>query len=107
MKTQVKLEDDADTLEKLISNYGPSKYTDIVWAMQWAGHMRRQEEFRQLPMAALIERAMLDAISGKVTREEIEEACRRDQEIDDNLSTKREDPAAKKPKKESAKKEEK
>ena len=36
MKTQVKLESDADTLEKLICNYGPSKYTDIVWAMQWA-----------------------------------------------------------------------
>ena len=102
MKTQVKLESDADILEKLICNYGPSKYTDIVWAMQWAGHLRRQEEFRHVPMAELIEKAMLDAISGKVPRAEIEEACRKDQEIDDNLSVKREEPAQK-PKKETAK----
>ena len=97
MKTQVKLESDADILEKLICNYGPSKYTDIVWAMQWAGHLRRQEEFRNMPMAELIEKSMLDAISGKVARGEIEAACRKDQEIDDNLSSKREEPAAKKP----------
>ena len=97
MKTQVKLESDAETLEKLICNYGPSKYVNIVWAMQWAGHLRRQEEFRHIPMADLIEKSMLDAISGKVPREEIEAACRKDQEMDDNLSTKREEPAAKKP----------
>ena len=97
MKTQVKLESDADTLEKLICNYGPSKYTDIVWAMQWAGHLCRQEEFRRIPIAELIEKSMLDVISGKVSCEEIETACRTDQEIDDNLSTKREEPAAKKP----------
>ncbi len=100
MKTQAKPENDADVLEKLICDYGPSKYTDIVWAMQWAGHLRRQEEFRHIPMAELIEKSMLDAISGKVSHDEIEKACRKDQEIDDNLSAKREDPAAAKPKKE-------
>ena len=94
MKMQAKLESDADTLEKLICNYGPSKYVDVVWAMQWAGHLSRQEEFRHVPMAELIEKSMLDVISGKVERKEIEAACRRDQEIDDNLSTKREEPAA-------------
>ena len=103
MKTQAKPENDADTLEKLICNYGPSKYNDIVWAMQWAGHLRRQEEFRHIPMAELIEKSMLDAISGKTTREEIEAACRKDQEIDDNLAVKREDPVAPKAKKPAAK----
>ena len=96
MKTQGKIESDADALEKLICNYGPSKYVDIVWAMQWAGHLSRQDESRHVPMAELIEKSMLDAISGKVSSAEIEAACRRDQEIDDNLSSKREDPAAKK-----------
>lgn len=103
MKTPVIPENDADILEKLICNYGPSKYHDIVWAMQWAGHLRRQEEFRHIPMADLIEKSMLDAISGKVTREEIEAACRKDQEIDDNLVVKREEPAAQKAKKEPVK----
>ena len=46
MTTPVKVEKEAD-LEKLISDYGPSKYLDIVRAMQWARHLRRQEEFRR------------------------------------------------------------
>ncbi|MBI4350755.1 MAG: hypothetical protein HY550_04905 [Elusimicrobia bacterium] len=98
MTTPAKVEREAD-LEKLISDYGPSKYLDIVRAMQWARHLRRQEEFRNVPMAELIDRALLDVVSGKVKVAEIEESVKADQLIEESLASKRaEEP--KKPRKE-------
>ncbi|MCM2268205.1 MAG: hypothetical protein NDI60_10585 [Elusimicrobiales bacterium] len=80
-----------DDLEKLISDYGPSKYQDIVRAMQWARHLRRQDEFRNIPMAELIDRSLLDVVSGKIKVAEIEEAVKVDQEIEEKLASKRSD----------------
>ncbi len=62
---------ESELLDKLISDYGPTKYQDIVWAMEWARHLRGQEQYRQLPMAEMIEKAMLEVISGQVTSEQI------------------------------------
>ncbi|MFA6433567.1 MAG: hypothetical protein WCW52_02615 [Elusimicrobiales bacterium] len=62
---------ESELLDKLISDYGPTKYQDIVWAMEWARHLRGQEAYRQLPMAEMIEKAMLEVISGQVTSEQI------------------------------------
>lgn len=90
MTTHVKVEKEAD-LEKLISDYGPSKYLDIVRAMQWARHLRRQEEFRNVPMAELIDRALFDVVSGKVKVPEIEESVKADQIIEEKLASKRSD----------------
>ena len=89
MTTQTKTETLQDDLEKLISDYGPSKYNDIVRAMQWARHLRRQEEFRNVPMAELIDRSLLDVVSGKVTVEEIEEAIKKDLAMMEKLEAKR------------------
>ncbi|MGD9641143.1 MAG: hypothetical protein AB7V08_00230 [Elusimicrobiales bacterium] len=86
------IEKEAD-LEQLISDYGPSKYTDIVRAMQWARHLRRQEDSRGMTMAELIDRSLLDVVSGKVRVPEIEEAVKKDQEIEEKLSSKRPDDA--------------
>lgn len=90
MTTQTKTET-ANDLERLISDYGPSKYQDIVRAMQWARHLRRQEEFRNVPMAELIDRSLLDVVSGKIKVSEIEEAVKTDQEIEEKLAAKRAD----------------
>jgi hypothetical protein len=98
MTTQVKTENDND-LEKLISDYGPSKYNDIVRAMQWARHLRRQEEFRNIPMAELIDRSLLDVVSGRVKVAEIEEAIQKDLLLMEKLDTKRSD-EPRKPRKE-------
>ena len=62
---------ESELLDKLISDYGPTKYQDIVWAMEWARHLRGQEQYRQLPMAEMIEKAMLEVISGQITSEQI------------------------------------
>lgn len=83
-------EKEAD-LEQLISDYGPSKYNDIVRAMQWARHLRRMEESRTMTMAELIDRALLDIVSGKIKVPEIEEAVKTDHELDEKLATKRSD----------------
>lgn len=67
---EMKLRESA-LLDKLICDYGPTKYLDIVWAMEWARHLRGREEYRQLPMAEMIEKALLEVISGQVTSEQI------------------------------------
>ncbi|HCC49305.1 MAG TPA: hypothetical protein DEQ38_14515 [Elusimicrobia bacterium] len=100
MTTHAKPENEVG-LEQLISNYGgfdvkgkdkdEHKYRDIVRAMQWARHLRRQDDFRSIPMAELIDRALLDVVSGKIKVAEIEEAVKKDQEIEEKLSSKRSD----------------
>lgn len=108
MTTHAKVENDAEILDRLISDYGPSKYQDIVRAMQWARHLRRQEEFRLMPMAELIERSLLDVVDKKVTIAEIEESVKVDQALEEKLLSKRSDktyprdPAFSKPAKEAA-----
>ncbi len=95
MTTQPKnIEKEAD-LEQLISDYGPSKYQDIVRAMQWARHLRRQEETRGLTMADLIDRALLAIVDKKVTVNEIEAAIKSDMEIEEKLASRRTDDSRK------------
>lgn len=91
MTTHAKVESSAEVLDRLISDYGPSKYNDIVRAMQWARHLRRQEEFRNIPMAELIERSLLDVVSQKVSEADVEKAVKEDQAIEEKLSEKRSD----------------
>ena len=62
---------ESELLDKLICDYGPTKYQDIVWAMEWARHLRGRDDYRHLPMAEMIEKAMLEVISGQVTSEMI------------------------------------
>ncbi|HOW89382.1 MAG TPA: hypothetical protein PL037_03795 [Elusimicrobiales bacterium] len=68
--TETKMRE-SELLDKLICDYGPSKYLDIVWAMEWARCLRGREEFRQLTMAEMIEKAMLDVVSGQAGSETI------------------------------------
>ncbi len=89
MTTQAKTKEHEADLEQLISDYGPSKYNDIVRAMQWARHLRRQEESRGLTMAELIDRALLDVVGKTVTVEDIETAIKSDMELEEKLSARR------------------
>jgi hypothetical protein len=91
MTTHTKTKENEADLEQLISDYGPSKYNDIVRAMQWARHLRRQDEFRNVPMAELIDRSLLDVVSGKVKVDEIEEAIKKDMALMEKLDSKRSD----------------
>lgn len=91
MTTQPKPKEKEADLEQLISDYGPTKYRDIVRAMQWARHLRRQEDSRGVTMAELIDRAMLDIVDNKVTVEEIEAAVKVDMEIEEKMAARRPD----------------
>ncbi|HNT98765.1 MAG TPA: hypothetical protein PKK31_10920 [Elusimicrobiales bacterium] len=66
---------ETELLEKKICDYGASKYKDLVVAMKWARVVKRQEENRSLPMAQLIDKALLDIVDGRVAREQVEEAA--------------------------------
>ncbi|MDQ7773897.1 MAG: hypothetical protein RDU13_10270 [Elusimicrobiales bacterium] len=65
---------ETELLEKKICDYGASKYKDLVVAMKWARVIKRQEENRTIPMAQLIDKALLDIVDNRVTAEQVEEA---------------------------------
>jgi len=85
------IKSDSDILDKLICDYGPTKYRDVVWAMEWARHLRWDDASRHLPMAEMIEKAMLDVISGKVTPEIILAAANKDMAIVEKTAEKKEE----------------
>ncbi|OGS48559.1 MAG: hypothetical protein A3J79_02050 [Elusimicrobia bacterium RIFOXYB2_FULL_62_6] len=94
------IKNDAETLDKLICDYGPTKYEDIVWAMEWARHLRWDEMARNLPMAELIEKAMLEVISGAVKPKDILAASSRDTVVTEKAAEKKDDAKKEKPEKE-------
>ena len=62
MTTHAKVENNAEVLDRLISDYGPSKYQDIVRAMQWARHLRRQDAYRSVEYFHVIPGAFYENI---------------------------------------------
>ncbi|MBI4656422.1 MAG: hypothetical protein HY746_06735 [Elusimicrobia bacterium] len=66
-------------LDKLITDSMDSnKYELTVLAMKWARHLKKQEEFRNLPVAEIIGKAMGDVIAGKVSCKQVKEALEKD-----------------------------
>lgn len=84
-----KVETEAELLDRLISDYAPNKYQDLVRAMQWARHLRHLEQYSQSPLSELIEMAMLAIAEKKVTVEEIDKAVEADAAMDKRLAEKR------------------
>lgn len=54
------------SLEELILDYLPSKYTAIPLASLWAKELRRREENRHLTATEILELALGDVLGGKV-----------------------------------------
>lgn len=92
-----------ENLDKLISDHNLSKYEATVMASQWARHLRKQEAYRNLPMAEVIEIALKDVIAGKVTSEKIKEVQLKDMVNLEKLLTKAEEVPKKEKKKKKAK----
>lgn len=80
-----------EDLEKLISNHNLSKYEVTVMASQWARHLKKQEAYRNLPMAEVIEIALKDVLTGRVTSEKIRQMQLKDMMNLENLLTKTEE----------------
>ncbi|MBP5286587.1 MAG: hypothetical protein J6Z08_01660 [Elusimicrobiales bacterium] len=84
-----KVETEAEMLDRLISDYGPHKYNDLVRAMQWARHLRHLEENREIPLSELIEKAMLAIARQEVGPDEIIKAMEADAVMDRKLAQRR------------------
>ncbi|MCK5357431.1 MAG: hypothetical protein KAI33_04700 [Elusimicrobiales bacterium] len=80
-----------ESIEELICDYQGSKYEVTMLAMKWARHIKKLEDYREQPMADIIEVAIRDVLSGKVSPEEVKKAVIKDAEIEEALLNKRED----------------
>lgn len=100
MKTE-EIKNDSEDLDKRICDYGPTKYMDIVWAMEWARHLRWDDASRHLPMAEMIEKAMLDVLreADPVTKEQIKSAMNKDMSVAGKIAEKKEETKKEKPEK--------
>ena len=93
-----KVETDSELLDRLISDYGPHKYKDLVMAMQWARHLRHLEIcgkdgskslLEPKPLSELIEQAMISIAQNEVTLEQIRQAAIDDEAMDKRLAQRR------------------
>lgn len=91
-----------ENLDKLISDNELSKYKVTVMASQWVRHLRKQEAYKNLPMSEVLEIALKDIITGRITNEKIREVQLKDMVNIEKLLVKVEE-APKKEKKKKAK----
>ncbi|MEA3307609.1 MAG: hypothetical protein U9Q34_07470 [Elusimicrobiota bacterium] len=96
------------SIEELVCDYEGSKYEVTMLAMKWARHIKKLEEYKEEPMADIIEVAIRDILSGKVTSQEVVKAVTKDSDVEEALLNKREEGKgkAKKEKEEKPEKEE-
>ncbi len=58
-------------LDAAIMDYNGDKYNLVVISAAWAKHLRKREEFRHQPYAAVIKAALAQILSGEVQEEQI------------------------------------
>ncbi|MFA5162860.1 MAG: hypothetical protein WC421_11545 [Elusimicrobiales bacterium] len=58
-------------LESSMMDYSGDKYNLVVVGSTWAKHLRRGEEYRHQPYAAVIRAALTQILSGEVTEEQV------------------------------------
>jgi len=67
-------------LEEEIINGNYKKYEKLVLAMRWVYHLKELQEYKDKPTAHLIDQALKDVLSGKITLEDVEKAEIKDEE---------------------------
>jgi hypothetical protein len=67
-------------LEEEIINGNYKKYEKLVLAMRWVYHLKELQEYKDKPTAQLIDEALKDVLSGKITLEDVEKAEIKDEE---------------------------
>lgn len=87
MKKSSKEELNQVSIDQLLIDFGkskntpPDKYKKLVIAMKWAYHLKNTEEYKDKPSADIIEKALIDIFSGKITKETVDMACKKDEEV--------------------------
>lgn len=77
------------SLDEIITNYGPKKYHDLVIAMKWAYHLKSTEEYKDRPASEIIEKALKDVFTNKVSEKEVLKAEEKDEEVKEALKKER------------------
>ena len=67
-------------LEEKIINGNYQKYEKLVLAMRWVYHLKEMPENKEKLTSQLIEQALKDVLSGRVTLKDIEKAEEKDEE---------------------------
>lgn len=68
--------------EKELMDYSGDRYDMVVLATMWAKTLRKKDEYKNLPAAAVIKDALDDIISNRVSKEQVLEACKDSYEAD-------------------------
>jgi hypothetical protein len=67
-------------LDEIIVGGKYEKYEKLVLAMRWVYHLKGLEENKNKPTPQLIEQALADVLTGRVTLKDIEKAEEKDEE---------------------------
>ena len=65
-----------------LMDYGGDRYNMVVLATMWAKELRKKEEYKNSPAAAVIKAALGDILSNKITKEQVLAACKDSYERD-------------------------
>ena len=90
MSPKIKSEEN-ENIEKLICDYGGSKFKSTVLIMKWARHLKGIEEHRSLPMAEIIELSIRQIMSGKVSEKEVLKCVAKKEAVDAAILNKKEE----------------
>ena len=67
------LNDKSADIEKRISDYGPTKYRDLVLAMRWTKSLRAQNATAGMTMTEIIDKALIDVLKDDKGRSAVTE----------------------------------
>ncbi|WP_424244279.1 hypothetical protein Dip510_001486 [Elusimicrobium posterum] len=66
--------------EKELMDYSGDRYNMVVLATMWAKELRKKEQYKNLPAAAVIKDALDDIISNRVSKEQVLDSCKESHE---------------------------
>lgn len=79
-KKEEKLNNEEINIDEIMINSGKEKYDELVLAMKWAYHLKNLEEYKTKTASEIIDKALLDVFTHKVSEEDIRKAMLKDEE---------------------------
>lgn len=59
-----------------LTNFDGDRYDVVVLASMWAKELKKKEQYRNTPIAAVIKDALDDILSNRVSKEEVLKVCK-------------------------------
>lgn len=83
---QSRKEEIPQSLEQRITDCEGSKYDTVVMVSNWAKHLKKQEEFREKTTSEVIDAALEQVLSGRVSWQEIADTVKASAEQNDKAA---------------------